>query len=617
MGEASGGGLSNTGSTTLSASTVANNTARAAGTGISAGGGVANTGNLTLSASTVAGNTARGFDTQGGGVQNGGNLTLDASAIEGNAATSEKRLASGGGLSNAGTGTAMLSATTVANNTARTGGNPHNTARAIGGGVVNFGNLTLTRSLLSHNALAGNATLDGTQLFHLGTPFGLVYLLPAPLGHWLGGVLRCDAIMCGGVTQRCSEQPCNVNAHAGAWLAHVPAGAHDGDAFPPQCAVGSYAASDGHEDQDSQSCSGPCPAGRACLARGTYTLNGTKGLPRAPPGTFTVAGDLAPHPCPIGTYADGGAAGQCDTCLPQHTTLDAGATSAAACVCAPTFFSDGAECPACPGGSTACECANTTLATLPLTRNHWRLSARTTDIRACNAHAGWRDGDPTTCRGNAGNATDAGAAAPPDGASGAGAARRYCYGGLTGPLCRVCVDEWHYLDWARARCTRCDVAGPAALALPLGLGLALTAATGLFWRLGRRFGRLAAVGDRLARLGLTGKAKVALGYFQVVLVMPEAFDVALPPDYFEWMRSFEWVNLDWFSVAAPGACVGDFSGSRRWVRSCRSACSWSARRPMASAATGGVSTRRRLGVPWSCCARDAMGSRSARRRSSC
>ena len=33
------------------------------------------------------------------------------------------------------------------------------------------------------------------------------------------------------------------------------------------------------------------------------------------------------------------------------------------------------------------------------------------------------------------------------------------------------------------------------------------------------------------RLGLVAKAKVTLSYFQVVLVMPEAFDVPMPPEY--------------------------------------------------------------------------------------
>ena len=126
----------------------------------------------------------------------------------------------------------------------------------------------------------------------------------------------------------------------------------------------------------------------------------------------------------------------------------------------------------------------------------------------------------------------------------------------------MCVDEWHYLDEARARCTACDTEGAAALVFPLGLGLALTAVTGLLWRPAWRWwrdGRLAAVSERLARLGLMGKAKVVLGYLQVVLVAPEAFSLQLPPEYFKWMAPLDWAMLDWITVAkVPAPCVGSF-----------------------------------------------------------
>ena len=60
-------------------------------------------------------------------------------------------------------------------------------------------------------------------------------------------------------------------------------------------------------------------------------------------------------------------------------------------------------------------------------------------------------------------------------------------------------------------------------------------------------------------LGLVGKAKVALGYFQVVLVMPEAFAVRLPPEYFRWMQAFDWLDLDVVRLLIPPECVGSFA----------------------------------------------------------
>ena len=72
----------------------------------------------------------------------------------------------------------------------------------------------------------------------------------------------------------------------------------------------------------------------------------------------------------------------------------------------------------------------------------------------------------------------------------------------------------------------------------------------------------AALAKRLSlitpRLGLIGKAKVAIGFFQVVLVMPEVFDVPMPKIYFEWMAAFQWLSFDLPSLVVPDACVGPF-----------------------------------------------------------
>ncbi len=154
-----------------------------------------------------------------------------------------------------------------------------------------------------------------------------------------------------------------------------------------------------------------------------------------------------------------------------------------------------------------------------------RLSPFTTDIRMCVDY--WRsDTDKTTCRGGFGTATGQ------DG-------NQYCAAGLTGPLCHTCIDRDKYLDVSRAECVDCPAAALAML--PLGsavLGGVLLCAA---WRQRQRWStshsqRLVDSAERasdssshlLQRLGLVAKAKILVGYFQVVLVMPEAFAVPLP-----------------------------------------------------------------------------------------
>jgi hypothetical protein len=113
------------------------------------GGGIINQGTLTLTNSTVSGNTA-GF---GAGIYNAnGRLTLANSTVSGNTAGT-----GGGGIYNANGGTLTLTNSTVSGNTAGFGG---------GGGIINQGTLTLTSSSLSGNTATQS---DGGGIDNGGT----------------------------------------------------------------------------------------------------------------------------------------------------------------------------------------------------------------------------------------------------------------------------------------------------------------------------------------------------------------------------------------------------------------------------------------------------------------
>ena len=135
-----GGGIWSRNTLTLTNSTVNDNTA---GT---SGGGIFNYGSLTITNSTVSGNTAA---TDGGGIANLGVGTLDVTngTVSGNTAATDS-----GGIANLGVGTLDVTNSTVSGNTA-----------SRGGGIINDSALTIT------NGTVGSNTADtGGGIFKSG-----------------------------------------------------------------------------------------------------------------------------------------------------------------------------------------------------------------------------------------------------------------------------------------------------------------------------------------------------------------------------------------------------------------------------------------------------------------
>jgi hypothetical protein len=123
-----GGGIYNTGTLTISNSTLSSNSAT------NGGGGIYNaSGTVTLTNSTLSSNSA----TYGSGIYNAsGTMTISNSTLSGNSAFD-----GGGGIYNA-SGTVTISNSTLSGNSANGGG----------GGIYNDGTLTLSNSTLSSNS---------------------------------------------------------------------------------------------------------------------------------------------------------------------------------------------------------------------------------------------------------------------------------------------------------------------------------------------------------------------------------------------------------------------------------------------------------------------------------
>ena len=159
------------------------------------GGGIFNSGTLTVSASTLSGNSAFG---DGGGIYNAGTLTVSASTLSGNSAP-------GGGIFNEGTLT--VSASTLSGNSAGSGSGG-------GGGIANYGMATLNSDIIAGNMgddlainpvdpsssynLIGRDDTGKTLSGHNTVGVTLAQLQLAPLGYY-GGPTETLALLPGSV----------------------------------------------------------------------------------------------------------------------------------------------------------------------------------------------------------------------------------------------------------------------------------------------------------------------------------------------------------------------------------------------------------------------------------
>jgi CSLREA domain-containing protein/uncharacterized repeat protein (TIGR01451 family) len=185
------GGIYNGNTLTITESLIAENTA-------GNGGGLYNTGTATILTSTIRNNVAN-KTYGGGGIYNLGALTLTASSLYGNRA-----LDFGGGLENA-SGQVWIDQSQIVYNEAGVGGGVGNQyaqltaqnstiAHNTGGGMFNYGHLTLTNSTLSQNFLspypvAPYTTIYGSGLYFPGWPTSTVNLNNVTLqGNWGYGI---------------------------------------------------------------------------------------------------------------------------------------------------------------------------------------------------------------------------------------------------------------------------------------------------------------------------------------------------------------------------------------------------------------------------------------------
>ncbi len=235
----SGGGISNSGTLTMTNCTVSGNSAGPGGGGIANGGtltmtnctvsgniagfggGISNSGTLTMTNCTVSGNSAPGVG--GGGIGNSGTLTMTNCTVSGNSAVPF----GGGGILNNVNGKLTMTNCTVSGNSASGGGGISNLATLTmtnctvsgnsavpgdSGGIRNFATLNLNNSIVANNTASSGPDISGPVSsgdFNLiGNTSGISGSLPgsnnitgqdpklAPLGDY-GGPTQTHALLCG------------------------------------------------------------------------------------------------------------------------------------------------------------------------------------------------------------------------------------------------------------------------------------------------------------------------------------------------------------------------------------------------------------------------------------
>ena len=178
--DASSGGIYNSGTLTVTNSTITGHTA-------GYGAGIFNAGAATVTDSTISYNTA---NYSGGGIANanGGDTTVTNSTLSGNAANnSTEGSANGGGMVNYG-GTLLVQNSTISGNTALAS-TTYSTAR--GGGISTYsGSLTLTHSTIANNNAFGDYSSEGGGIHGAATISNSIVV-----SNTLGPVVENDCAM--------------------------------------------------------------------------------------------------------------------------------------------------------------------------------------------------------------------------------------------------------------------------------------------------------------------------------------------------------------------------------------------------------------------------------------
>ena len=273
----------------------------------------------------------------------------------------------------------------------------------------------------------------------------------------------------------------------------------------------------------------PMPDGDHCgCAAGTVLKPGAEALLAA--GVWEADENLC-EACPGVLWSKTGA-DACSHCAADYYYVGPSVNGSASCAACPSFA-------ACP--------PYTTLETLRLRSNMWRLTNRTLDAREC-ATSGDLRRSPCVGGGQSGDETGSG----------------YCAPGHTGPLCGVCKEENHFYDSDQMACVDCGdnlfwLYPLLRYLLPLlAIGIVIGASTLLIEHAPERLHFLS---KRLVKMRLLAvdanvytRIKLLVGFYQVCSALPKVYGVRLPDEYRRYFGWAAWVGQISLDLILPVGC---------------------------------------------------------------
>ena len=229
-----------------------------------------------------------------------------------------------------------------------------------------------------------------------------------------------------------------------------------------------------------------------------------------PPGKISAEGSTGCTSCPPTSYAASQGQGQCTPC-PHRLSSPQGAISCSFCddgfylrdesIDRSMLLTKPQLCRPCPARAVCTQ--NTTMSTLGVPYNHWRLSLYSDELHRCPARG---DVAHSSCRGSA-NIT----------IEGNEDVTQYCIQGHRGPRCEGCVLRNQYYNKLQHRCVDCPPSW--RIAVYFSVILAVTILMAAIWRAYRKTKHYTTHKRRLAAavhsMSLRAKAKILLSFYQV------------------------------------------------------------------------------------------------------
>jgi len=320
---------------------------------------------------------------------------------------------------------------------------------------------------------------------------------------------------------------------------------NEGQSACISCAVGAY-----QPEVGAARCV-RCQIGRSTSSSGSSTCTACN------PGFHQrFEGQTQCNACTVGFYQPELGAAECRECKTGRNSV----SGAAQCtVCSEGFYRPRSDSPA-----ESCErcdqtqmrgvsCgANTTTASLNLTKGYWRHSTNTLRVWPCKVSEGW-----TPCRGgiDAGHEGDG-----------------YCELGYHGPYCELCSgpEFSSYFDKLDARCHSCDnVTARIVLTMTVLLFISVFVVGGGY-AIKQKPTRSRSLKALISMLrgarriwgaaGMRFKVKAFVGFYQCIAAASSVFNVVPPHGLEEWTRWIHVIQLpaEINDLVVPAACLGSY-----------------------------------------------------------